>query len=130
MIMEPSASDQIDAIIAGYDGWKHDQLAQIRAVVTAAPGIVEDVKWKKPSRPEGVPVWTHDGKNICIAEALKNAVRVTFPSGAQLSDPTGLFNTRLDSKSVRAVDFSESDAVDAEALEALVTQAVSILGRR
>jgi hypothetical protein len=123
---EPSASDQIDAIIAMHDGWKAEKMAQIRAIATSAdPAIVEEVKWKKPSRPEGVPVWTHNGSNICIAEVLKNAVRVTFPHGADLPDPTHVFNTRLDSKSVRAVDFSENDAIDQQALRALVKAAIS-----
>jgi hypothetical protein len=61
---------------------------------------VEEVKWKKPSRPQGVLVWSHDG-NICFADILKNAVRLTFPIGAQKKDPHKLFNTRLDSKTVR-----------------------------
>src|SRR2546429_2053532 len=84
-----------------------------------APGVIETVKWKKPSRPEGVPVWPHDGI-VCIGEALKNAVRLTFPKGAQLRDPKGLFNTRLDRKTVRAIDFHEGDAVNASALKALI----------
>ena len=61
------------------------------------------MKWKKPSRPEGVAVWMHGG-NLCMADVLKKAVRLTFPDGAALSDPAGLFNTRLDSKSVRAIE--------------------------
>ena len=63
--------------------------------------------------------WSHDGI-VCIGEILKNAVRLTFPKGAQLKDPKGLFNTRLDSKAVRAIDFHESDAINASALKALI----------
>ena len=74
---------------------------------------------------EGVPVWTRDG-NICIGEALKNAMRLTFPNGASLSDPAGLFNRRLDSKTVRAIDFGENDTVDEAALSALIAQAVRV----
>ena len=88
--------------------------------------MIEEVKWKKPSRPEGVPVWSHDGI-VCIGETLKNAVRLTFPKGAQLKDPKGLLNTRLDSKTVRAIDLHEGDAINASALKALIVQgAVSI----
>jgi hypothetical protein len=119
---EASASKQIDAIIRKTAGWKGERLAGLRALIRAAdPGLIEEVKWKKPSRPEGVPVWSHDGI-VCIGETLKNAVRLTFPKGAQLKDPKGLFNTRLDSKSVRAIDFHEGDAVDASALKALIVQ--------
>ncbi len=89
-----------------------EKLAQLRAVIKKTdPAVVEEVKWKKPSKPSGVPVWSHDG-NICIADTLKNAVRLTFPKGAQMKDPQKLFNTRLDSKTVRAIDFHEGDLVD------------------
>jgi len=99
-------ADQIDDIIAMHPDWRGERLAQLRRVIReAAPGIGEDVKWKKPSRPEGVAVWTHGG-NPCIADVLKKAVRLTFPNGASLDDPAGLFNTRLDSKTVRAIDVS------------------------
>jgi hypothetical protein len=119
---DASASQQIDAIVAKTTGWKGERLGQLRALVTGAdPGVVEEVKWKKPSRPEGVAVWSRDGI-ICVGEVLKNAVRLTFPKGAQLKDPKGLFNTRLDSKTVRAIDFHEGDAVDASALKALIVE--------
>src|SRR5690349_1516793 len=119
---DTSASQQIDAIIAKTAGWKGERLGQLRALVRDAdPGVIEEVKWKKPSRPEGVPVWSRDGI-VCIGETLKNAVRLTFPKGAQLKDPKGLFNTRLDSKSVRAIDFHEGDVVNASALKALIVQ--------
>ena len=119
-----SASQEIDDIISNLPTWKGNKLAQIRAVIRQTdPSIVEEIKWRKPSRPEGVAVWTHGG-NVCIGEALKNAMRLTFPNGAALSDPARLFNTRLDSKTVRAIDFGENDAVDEAALSALIAQAV------
>lgn len=118
----PSASRQIDAIVRRTAGWRGQRLSQLRALIRAAdPGVIEEVKWKKPSRPEGVPVWSHDGI-VCIGETLKNAVRLTFPKGAQLKDPKGLFNTRLDSKSVRAIDVHESDAINASALKTLIRE--------
>src|SRR5512141_2756062 len=114
---EKSASQQIDDIIKASGDWRGKKLSQLRAVIKKAdPAIVEEVKWKKPSRPEGVPVWSHDG-NVCIADTLKNAVRLTFPKGAQVKDPKKLFNTRLDSKSVRAIDFFEADTIDDAALK-------------
>ena len=119
---DPSASRQIDDIVRRTVGWRGQRLRQLRTLIRAAdPGVIEEVKWKKPSRPEGVPVWSHDGI-VCIGETLKNAVRLTFPKGAQLKDPKGLFNTRLDSKSVRAIDFHESDAVNASAVKALIRE--------
>src|SRR5260370_14526331 len=90
------------------------------------PGVSGELRWKKPSRPEGVPVWSHDGI-VCIGEALKNAVTLTFPKGAQLKDPKGLFNTRLDSKTVRTIDFHEADAVNASTLKALIVQGARLI---
>jgi hypothetical protein len=121
-----SASQQIDAIIQKSGDWRGKKLAELRAVIRQAdPDVIEEVKWKKPSRPEGVPVWAHDG-NVCMADTLKNAVRLTFPKGAQVKDPKGLFNTRLDSNTVRAIDFREGDAIDEEALKALFLDAVRV----
>jgi hypothetical protein len=91
----------------------------------ADPAVVEEVKWKKPSKPMGVPVWSHDGI-ICIGDTLKNAVRLTFPKGAQMMDPKKLFNTRLESNTVRAIDFHEGDTVDEAALKALILDAVML----
>jgi len=121
-----SASQQIDAIIAKPGDWRGQKLSQLRALISSAdPGLVEEVKWKKPSNPMGVPVWSHDGI-LCVGEMLKNAVRLTFPKGAQMQDPQMLFNTRLDSKTVRAIDFREGDTVYEEALKALILEAAGL----
>ena len=121
-----SAAQEIDAIISNADDWRGETLARLRAIVLAAgPDIVEEVKWKKPSRPEGVAVWSCDGI-VCIGEMLKNAVRLTFPKGAQVKDPKQIFNTRLDSKSVRAVDFPEGAKLPAPALKALIREAAAL----
>ena len=121
-----SPSQQIDAIIKEPGDWRGRKLSQLRALIKKAdPAVVEEVKWKKPSKPMGVPVWSHDGI-ICIADTLKNAVRLTFPKVAQMKDPKKLFNTRLDSNTVRAVDFHESDDVDEAELKALILEAVEL----
>jgi hypothetical protein len=123
---EKPASQQIDAIIKEPGDWRGEKLSQLRALIKKAdPAVVEEVKWKKPSKPSGVPVWSHDG-NLCIADTLKNAVRLTFPKGAQMKDPGRLFNTRLDSKTVRAIDFHEGDTVNEAALKALILEAVKL----
>src|SRR5260370_36568635 len=100
---DASASQQIDAIVRKTTGWRGERLAQLRALIRRAdPAVIEEVKWKKPSRPEGGPVWSHDGI-VCIGETLKSSVRLTFPKGAQLKDPQGLFNTRVDRQSGRTI---------------------------
>lgn len=123
---QKSPSEQIDAIIKDPGDWRGKKLSRLRASIKKAdPAVVEEVKWKKPSKPSGVPVWSHDGI-ICVADTLKNAVRLTFPKGAQLKDPKKLFNRRLDSNTVRAIDFHEDDAVDEAALRALILDAVGL----
>jgi hypothetical protein len=120
------ASAEIDAIIAGLGDWRSTTLSRLRASIKKADNsIVEEVKWKKASRPSGVPVWSHNGI-VCVGEALKSAVRLTFPKGASLKDPAKLFNTRLDSKTVRAIDVHEGDKVDAAALMSLVAEAIAL----
>lgn len=120
------ATTEIDARIEAWGGWRGKRLSQLRGVVNKAdPGVVEELKWKKPSNPMGVPVWSHDGI-VCIGEALKNAVRLTFPKGALVKDPKKLFNARLDSNSVRAIDFYETDDVNEPALKALIVDAVRL----
>ncbi len=117
---------RIRDIIQEQSDWQGMKLAQPRALIKEAdPAVAEEVKWKKPSRPMGVPVWSHTGI-ICVADILKNAVRLTFPKGAQMKDPVKLFNTRLDSNTVRAIDFHEGDPVDEAALKALILDAVGL----
>ena len=124
--MPGSASEEIDAIIKKSDDWRGETLSRLRGIVLGAdPALVEEVKWKKPSKPEGVPVWSHDGI-VCIGETLKNAVRLTFPKGAKLKDPKQLFNARMDSNSVRAIDFREGEKVPEAALRALIREAVRL----
>ncbi|MGN6743336.1 MAG: DUF1801 domain-containing protein [Amnibacterium sp.] len=123
---DADAAAQIDAIIAAAGDWRGDVLAQLRRVVVRAdPGIVEAIKWRKPSRPEGVATWMCEG-NVCMADLLKRAVRLTFPKGARIDDPAGLFNARLDSGGVRAIDWVEGAPIDDEALGALVARAVAL----
>jgi hypothetical protein len=123
---EKSASQQIDAILKESGDWRGKTLSHLRALINRAdPAVVEEVKWKKPSRPQGVPVWSHDGI-LCVADTLKSAVRLTFPKGAQIKDPKKLFNTRLDSKTVRAIDFFEAADIHEAALKALIREAVKV----
>jgi len=121
-----SAAQQIDAIIKEAGDWRGKKLAQLRTLIRKAdPAVVEEVKWKKPSKPSGVPVWSHDGI-VCIGETLKNATRLTLPKGALMKDPKKLFNTRLDSNTVRAIDFYEESSVNEAAFKALILEAVKL----
>ena len=127
---ETSPGEEIDAIIAAAGGWRGKTLATVRTVIVGADAeITEAIKWRKPSKPEGVATWVCQG-NVCMADLLKSAVRITFPQGARLDDPAGLFNSRLDGATVRAIDFFEGSAVDEEELRQLVRRAVAENRRR
>jgi len=126
MANQKTISQQIDDIIKQSGDWRGKMLSGLRALINQADSsVVEEVKWKKPSKPEGVPVWSHDGI-ICVADTLKNAVRLTFPKGAQLKDPKSIFNTRLDGNSVRAIDFFEGVLVDEVGLQTLIREAIEL----
>lgn len=123
---DKSASKQIDAIIKKAKDWQGKKLKQLRALIRKAnPALVEEVKWKMPSKPEGVAVWSHEGI-VCHADLLKNAVRLTFHKGAQIKDPKKIFNTRLDSKTVRAIDFFENSKINEAGLTAIIREAVKL----
>lgn len=105
--------------------WRSERLDRIRAVIMAAdPGIVEEVKWRKPSNPAGVPVWSLGGI-ICTGETYRDKLKLTFAKGASLDDPTGLFNASLDAGTRRAIDIHEGDEIDEKALAALVREAIA-----
>lgn len=123
---EVSPSQLIDAKIKQLGDWRGKALARVRKLIREVdPEVVEEVKWRKPSNPAGVPVWSHNGI-ICTGETYKDKVKLTFAKGASLPDPAGLFNSSLEGNSRRAIDIQEGDAINEDALRALVYAAVSL----
>lgn len=123
---DKSAPEQIDDIIEQYGGWKGDLIKQLRAIITnAAPGVIEEIKWKMATRPEGLPVWTSNGI-VCFVETWKDNIKLIFFKGARLADPNRLFNARLKSSTVRAIEFHEGHAPDKGGIQALVHEAVNL----
>lgn len=123
---EDSPSQSIATRIAALADWRGEMLARVRRLIKEAdPEVVEDVKWRKPSNPMGVPVWEHDGI-ICTGETYKSYVKLTFAKGAALDDPSGLFNASLEGNVRRAIDIREGDRIDEAALKALVRAAVAL----
>lgn len=105
-------------------GWRGKTLSRLRALIKQAdPEVVEERKWKKPSNPAGVPVWSHDGI-ICTGETYKNHVRLTFAKGASLTDSNGLFNASLEGNALRAIVIHEGDEIDERAFRTLIRAAV------
>lgn len=118
---ERSAARLIDERIKSLRGaapgrWRGEMLARVRSLIRqAVPTVVEEWKWS-------VPVWScaDGGGIICTGEAYKTAVKLTFPRGASLPDPSGLFNSSLTGGTRRAIDLHEGDKIDAAAFKALV----------
>lgn len=120
-----SPSTLIDTRIEELPDWQGETLSRIRGLINEAdPDVVEEVKWRKPSNPNGVPVWSHDG-TICTGETYKKKVKLTFAKGASLEDPAGLFNASLDAKVSRAIDIYEGDEIDETAFKSLVRAAAA-----
>lgn len=123
--MSATASAEIDRIIAKAADWRGPALARMRRLILDAdPEITEEVKWRKPSNPDGVPVWSKGGI-ICTGETYKDKVKLTFAAGGSLADPGRIFNASLDAGTRRAIDIREGEDVDAGAFVALVRAAVA-----
>jgi hypothetical protein len=121
-----SPSESSDARIEEKGDWRGEMLSRLRSLIEEAdPEMIEERKWRKPSNPEGVPTWSHDGL-ICTGESYKDKVKLTFAKGASLNDPANLFNSSLDGNARRAIDFREGDKLDEEALKALIRAAVAL----
>lgn len=116
---EMPAPALIDARIAELAGWRGETLARVRALIKQAlPDVVEEWKWS-------VPVWSHAGI-LCTGEAYKKAVKLTFPKGAALDAPAGLFNASLEGNVRRAIDIPEGGAIDEEAFRTLIRAAAAL----
>ncbi len=119
---------EVDAKLAAMADWRGEALRRMRELIRAAdPDVVEELKWRKPSNPSGVPTWSHGGI-ICTGETYKDKVKLTFARGAELADPDKLFNASLDGGTRRAIDIREGEEVDAGAFKALVRAAVALNG--
>lgn len=117
-VNDKSASELIDARIEELGDWRGEMLARLRALVKQAdPEVTEEWKWN-------TPVWSHNGL-ICTGETYKKVVKMTFPKGASLPDPLGVFNSSLEGNTRRAIDFHEGDKIDEKALKALIRAAVT-----
>jgi hypothetical protein len=120
-----AASKYIDGRIEALGGWRGPTMGRMRALILeAAPELVEERKWIKPSNPHGVPTYSHAGL-VCTLEVYKEYVKVTFAYGSKVPDPSGIFNASLLGLR-RAVDIREGESVDANAFKALVRAAVAV----
>ncbi|MGV0849740.1 DUF1801 domain-containing protein [Mycolicibacterium phlei] len=103
--------------------WRTDRIDEIRSLIKEAePEVVEEIKWRKPSNPDGVPTFSLNGV-ICTLETYKDKVKLTFAKGASIPDPDKLFNASLTAGVRRAIDLHENDKLDPEAFKDLIRRA-------
>lgn len=112
-------SQHIDNFIKELPDWRGKMIARFRKLVLkAAPELTEEWKW-------GVPVWAYNG-NVVASGVFKDHVKLNFFKGASLKDSKKLFNSGLDAKATRAIDFAEDSEFDDAALRELVFEAVAL----
>lgn len=119
-----SPSQLITKRIAELGDWRGAVLANVRRIIhDADPGVIEELKWKKPTNPLGTPTWSHDGI-ICTGETYGDHVKFTFAKGGSIKDPEGVF-TQMGTQR-RAIDVYEGDKIDESALKEIVRAAVRL----
>ena len=112
-------SELIDARIAELHDWRGELLSALRRLIRETDAaITEEWKWN-------IPVWSCNGI-ICTGETYKKAVKLTFPKGASLADPSKLFNSSLEGNVRRAIDFPEGGQINESALAALIQEAIAL----
>jgi len=122
---DATGSAFIDEKIRELGDWRGQMLAKVRAIIHEAdPEIVEERKWVKP-KSSGTPVFSHAGI-VCTGETHKSVVKLTFAKGAQLKDPSRLFNASLEGNVRRAIDIHEGDKVNEKGLKELIREAVKL----
>ena len=117
--------DDVDAKIQSLSDWRGTRLSRLRHLIReSVPEVVEEIKWRKPTNPLGVPTWSHEGL-LCTGESYKDKVKLTFPRGSALVDPHHLFNASLTGVR-RAIDIRENEALDEAAFQDLVRAAAAL----
>lgn len=123
-----AAPKTVNAAAAPDADWRLETLARVRALIVAAVlRVVEEVKWRKPSNPAGVPTWGSNGL-ICTGERYKDKVKLTFAKGAALDDPAGVFNGDDKGATRRSIDLREGDRLNERAFKTLVRAAAALNG--
>ena len=119
-----STSKEIDDTIGELDDWRGTTFAKVREIIRESdPEIVEEIKWRKPTNPAGVPVWSRNG-GICTGEIYKDHLKFTFFKGVSLDDPSHLFTQHGSTRC--AIDFYEEDKINEKSIKALVREAVAL----
>ena len=118
---------------ASYDEthrWQKEKLEIIRSLIKlAGPDVTEEIKWRRPSNPDGVVVWSLSGI-ICTGEIYNKHLRITFHQGAFIDDPDRLFNSGTEGRTFRAIVVKEEDRINEPAFINLVRRAILLNSKK
>ncbi|MEC3880284.1 DUF1801 domain-containing protein [Parapedobacter sp. 10938] len=113
-----TAKEKIDEYINNTSDWRGELITEIRQLIhEIEPEITEEWKWNSP-------VFSYNGKMICSTGAFKTHVGLNFFNGAMIEDPNGLFNSGLEAKKSRSINFKKQDKIEKEPLTSLFTRAL------
>lgn len=101
------------------NSWR-EELETLRQIVLET-GLTEEIKW-------GVPVYTHNGKNILSVGALKEFATIGFFKGALLEDKHKILQQQGNLQSNRIVKFTNATDIEKlkSVLQSYINEAVSI----
>ena len=106
---------KVTEYINNFTDWRRHTLEELREIINSHEEINEDFKWR-------VPVWTSNGL-LCAISGFKEHVKINFFQGAHLLEQIH-FNSGLDSKDHRSINFGPSDKVNKEIIDNLIEQAI------
>lgn len=97
-----------------------DELKLLRQIVVET-GLTEEIKW-------GVPVYTHNGKNIVSIHALKESANINFFKGVLLSDTHKILQQQANLQSDRIIKFISTSDIEIvkDVLKAYIHEAIAI----
>ncbi len=111
--MNQNVTDYINS----YTDWRGQALKELREIINSHPGVQEEFKWS-------VPVWTSNGL-LCAISGFKGHVKINFFQGAHLPKKEH-FNSGLDSKDHRSINFGANDKIDKVTINKLIGQAINL----
>lgn len=99
--------------------WR-EELETLRQIVLET-GLNEEIKW-------GVPVYTHNGKNVVSVAALKDFATIVFFKGVLLTDNQKILQQQGNLQSNRIVRFTKTTDIKKmkDTLKSYITEAIAI----
>lgn len=96
------------------------ELETLRQIVLET-GLKEEIKW-------GIPVYTHNGKNVVSIAALKDFATIGFFKGVLLTDKQKILHQQGNLQSGRVVKFTNTDEIIKlnDVLRAYILEAIAV----